>query len=129
MRIYIHLITVPCNLIVPCKSLTDKAQPNGLQAPDSLRNEIAEAVRSIEAKTPTKRPAYSPLMKGIWKLSYTDFSPAAPSSGKLGPFVGDVFQDLSQGCIERTGVSREVYTHSRCKRPINVIYVYFLENR
>ena len=33
-------------------------------------------------------------MGGFWKMSYTDFAPAAPSSGKLGPFVGDVFQDL-----------------------------------
>ena len=33
-------------------------------------------------------------MNGFWRMTYTDFSPAAPSSGQLGPFVGEVYQDL-----------------------------------
>ncbi len=33
-------------------------------------------------------------MEGFWQLVYSDFTPPAPSSGKLGPFVGAVFQDL-----------------------------------
>lgn len=35
-------------------------------------------------------------------MVYTDYSPSGPSSGQLGPFVGDVFQDLdsSKGIIK-----------------------------
>lgn len=33
-------------------------------------------------------------MNGFWRMTYTDYSPSGPSSGQLGPFVGDVFQDL-----------------------------------
>jgi hypothetical protein len=34
-------------------------------------------------------------MNGFWKMRWTNFSPAAPSSGKLGPFVGEVYQDIN----------------------------------
>lgn len=33
-------------------------------------------------------------MAGFWRLEYSDFDPPAPSSGKLGPFVGEVYQSL-----------------------------------
>eukprot|EP01035_Chromulina_nebulosa_P020277 gene20277-26322_t len=33
-------------------------------------------------------------MNGFWKLLYTDYNPPGPSSGKLGPFLGLVYQDL-----------------------------------
>ena len=41
-------------------------------------------------------------MNGFWKMIYTDFHPPALSSGKLGPFIGDVFQDLDgkQGIVK-----------------------------
>lgn len=32
-------------------------------------------------------------MDGFWRMLHTDFPPG-PSSGKLGPFTGEVFQDL-----------------------------------
>lgn len=67
---------------------------NGVKASKEQRLEIAELVKTLEASNPTRRPAYSEKMNGYWRLLYTDFSPAAPSSGQLGPFVGDVFQDL-----------------------------------
>jgi PAP_fibrillin len=69
-------------------------KPNGLEATQSQRTMISDLVSQIEALNPTPRPAYSPLMNGFWRMLYTDFSPPAPSAGKLGPFVGDVFQDL-----------------------------------
>jgi hypothetical protein len=34
-------------------------------------------------------------MNGFWRMNYTDYSPSGPSSGQLGPFIGDVFQDLN----------------------------------
>jgi PAP_fibrillin len=73
---------------------TAACQPNGLQATQSQRTRISDLVSQIEQLNPTARPAYSPLMNGFWRMLYTDFSPPAASAGKLGPFVGDVFQDL-----------------------------------
>jgi hypothetical protein len=50
----------------------------------------------------------SPLMAGFWRLLYSDFDPPAPSSGKLGPFVGSVYQDLDP----KAGVGRNMI---RCR--------------
>ena len=69
-------------------------QPNGIQATDLQREEVNRFVEGLESVNPTRKPALSPLMNGFWRMSYTDFTPAAPSSGQLGPFVGDVYQDL-----------------------------------
>lgn len=33
-------------------------------------------------------------MNGFWRLLYSDFSEKGSSGGKLGPFVGEVYQDL-----------------------------------
>lgn len=70
-------------------------QPNGIYATTKQRTEISSAVAKIENFNPTKNPASSNKMNGFWKMLYTDFSPVAASSGKLGPFVGDVYQDLN----------------------------------
>ena len=71
-------------------------------------------MKVLEKYNPTSVPAYSSKMNGMWKLLYTDFAPAAASSGKLGhsniylqipplayllihptgPFIGDVYQNL-----------------------------------
>ena len=67
--------------------------PNGLSAGPAEQRRIADLVAQIEALNPTPKPSRSPLMAGFWRMLYTDMEPA-PSSGKLGPFVGDVFQDL-----------------------------------
>uniref|UniRef100_A0A7S0NAH0 Plastid lipid-associated protein/fibrillin conserved domain-containing protein n=1 Tax=Pyramimonas obovata TaxID=1411642 RepID=A0A7S0NAH0_9CHLO len=71
----------------------EKVAPNGLIATPDDKSRIAEIVSAIEQSNPTEAPAQSPLMPGFWRMLYTDMEPA-PSSGKLGPFVGDVFQDL-----------------------------------
>ena len=78
-----------------------KVPKNGIDCPDDKKHEIARLVQQIERVNPTKSPAYSALMNGNWRMLYTDFSPAAPSSGKLGPFIGDVFQDLKSGTLRK----------------------------
>lgn len=75
-------------------SITSQCQPNGLPASPTQQQAIRSFVDEIELVNPTSNPAYSSLMNGYWKMLYTDFTPAAASSGKLGPFVGDVYQDL-----------------------------------
>ena len=72
-----------------------KYQPNGLTANKSQQLEIDAMVSILENLNRTKSPAYSPKMNGYWKLLYSDFNPPAASSGKLGPFVGSVYQDLN----------------------------------
>lgn len=74
--------------------LVDRCQPNGINALDSVRMEISSIVEDLERRNPTERPALSNRMNGFWRMHYTDFSPPATSSGKLGPFIGEVYQDL-----------------------------------
>lgn len=86
----------------------NNAPKNGVNCPNDLKIEIADLVDQMERKNPTKNPACSSLMKGSWKMMYTDFSPAAPSSGKLGPFIGDVYQDLTDGILTKTKLTKGV---------------------
>jgi hypothetical protein len=62
-------------------ALQDISQ-NGISTPTEKRAEISSLVESLETFNPTVKPALSPRMNGYWKLLYTDFSPAATSSGK-----------------------------------------------
>eukprot|EP00854_Cymbomonas_tetramitiformis_P022477 gene22477-27125_t len=70
-----------------------KVAPNGLEANADEQAKIAQLVTQLESKNPTSTPARSELMGGFWRMLYTDMEPA-PSSGKLGPFIGAVYQDL-----------------------------------
>ena len=74
--------------------LVDRCQPNGINALASVRMEISSIVEELERRNPTERPALSNRMNGFWRMHYTDFSPPATSSGKLGPLIGEVYQDL-----------------------------------
>lgn len=87
--------------------IMSRCQPNGINAVSSVRREISSIVEELEGRNPTERPALSDRMSGFWRMHYTDFSPPATSSGKLGPFIGEVYQDLyptnqtsSSGVIE-----------------------------
>ena len=82
--------------------MTDEVQPNGIGASPEQRERINELVSLLETNNPTPRPATSSMNSGRWRMVYTDYCPAGPSSGKLGPFIGDVFQQLSPelGVIE-----------------------------
>lgn len=71
-----------------------RCQPNGINVAASVRSEISIIVEELEGRNPTERPALSDRMNGFWRMHYTDFSPPATSSGKLGPFIGEVYQDL-----------------------------------
>ena len=74
--------------------LVNQCQPNGIDAQPSTRVEINSIIASLEKLNPTTTPALSEKMNGFWRMDYTDFSPPATSSGKLGPFIGEVYQDL-----------------------------------
>ena len=70
---------------------------NGNQATSSQRKEIRQIVQELKKLNPTRNPTSSALLTtqpSAWRLSYTDFDPPAPSSGRLGPFTGDVYQYL-----------------------------------
>lgn len=75
--------------------LVSSTGKNGNKATTSQRERIKNLVLEIGRVNPTKKPANSNLLSSSsWKLSYTDFDPPAPSSGRLGPFTGDVYQSL-----------------------------------
>lgn len=45
-------------------------------------------------------------MNGFWRLVYTDFDPPTTNAGKLGPFVGEVFQDLDSNIGQINNILR-----------------------
>ena len=55
--------------------------------------DICKQLEQQQPKTITPKSRQD-LMNGWWRMLYTNFAPAAPSSGQLGPLVGDVFQDI-----------------------------------
>jgi len=67
---------------------------NGINVDSVTRKEITSLVEYVESTNPTKSPALSNKMNGYWRMLYTDFDPPAESSGKVGPFTAEVFQDL-----------------------------------
>lgn len=73
------------------RSLT-KGTDNGLKASDELRESIQSVCTQIEKFNKVKDLASSPVINGKWDLWYT--TNGGGSSGKLGPFVGSVEQDM-----------------------------------
>jgi len=89
-----------------------KTGKNGASRTKEQQSNIDSYVKVLEKYNPTSSPAYSSKMNGMWRLLYTDFEPAAASSGKIGyfstrsfkyfsliksstgPFIGDVYQEL-----------------------------------
>ncbi|CAN0104171.1 unnamed protein product [Pylaiella littoralis] len=67
------------------KLCADKSEPDR-----EIR--IEEVAKELNSLNPTKKPAFSPLLAGRWRMLYSTVP--GPSSGRLGPFTGDVFQDL-----------------------------------
>lgn len=74
--------------------LQTECQPNGIKCSNQQRQQVSNLVVALESLNPTSKPALSLKMNGFWRLLYTDFSPVGTSAGQLGPFIGDVFQDL-----------------------------------
>lgn len=70
-----------------------KGTSNGIKASDEIRSEINKAVTQLEkASKPSGKLTSSPLLDGSWRLIYTEND--GSSAGKLGPFVGEVIQDV-----------------------------------
>jgi hypothetical protein len=84
----------PEESLAELNDLIAQAPKNGIDTPADLEAEIVRVCQKLELANPTKAPAKSELMNGFWRLLWTNFAPAAPSSGKLGPLVGNVYQDL-----------------------------------
>ncbi|CAB1098813.1 unnamed protein product [Ectocarpus sp. CCAP 1310/34] len=70
---------------------------NGLKATPQQRDAISKAINGLAAANPTKDITTSELATGTWDLIYTT-TPGA-SGGKLGPFIGEVQQevDIAEG--------------------------------
>lgn len=66
---------------------------NGVTADDEKRAEIALLIASLEESNPINKLTTSDLIDGDWTLLYTTND--GSSAGKLGPFVGNVFQEVS----------------------------------
>jgi hypothetical protein len=63
---------------------------NGTDADDAQRTAVAAIVADIEARNAVDAAARCDLTSTKWRLLYTDSG--GNSSGKIGPFVGDVTQ-------------------------------------
>lgn len=77
------------------QSLRDitKGTSNGIKATDDVRSKVAKIVKDLELLNDVKSIGTSPIMNGNWKLMYTTTNDG-PSSGRLGPFIGRVDQDV-----------------------------------
>lgn len=67
-----------------------KGNQNGIKCNPSQRQKVNEYVAKLEANNPTKDITSSTILNGKWKLVYT--TNEGSSAGKIGPFVGDVYQ-------------------------------------
>jgi hypothetical protein len=75
--------------------LLDGTPKNGIGTPLELQRSIKDNCDRLESINPNPKPCNDAvLLNGFWYMLYTDYSPPGPSSGKLGPFVGNVYQDL-----------------------------------
>ncbi|KAG7356867.1 plastid lipid-associated PAP/fibrillin family protein [Nitzschia inconspicua] len=91
-------------------SLTEwiaKAPKNGIDTPPDLATTIEEICQQLEEMTPNPSPTQIPsLLNGFWYMMWTNYSPAGPSSGKLGPFIGNVYQDLQ---LDDYAIARNIF--------------------
>ena len=81
------------------QDLLAQAPKNGIDTPPELVQQIVDVCTQLEQVNPNPKPCQRPasiesLLNGFWYLQWTNYGPPGPSSGKLGPFVGNVYQDL-----------------------------------
>jgi PAP_fibrillin len=87
--------TVTDILFTKLRADIQKAPKNGINTPKVLELEILRVCEALRSSNPTPNPALNKqMMNGFWKMLWTNFSPASPSTGKLGPFIGTVYQDI-----------------------------------
>ena len=68
---------------------------NGIKATENSRVAINAAVRKLEKANQVRKLASTEKLEGSWKLVYTTND--GSSAGKLGPFIGDVVQNIDLG--------------------------------
>jgi len=71
---------------------SSKGTKNGITASTEIRNNISEYVKELEKINPTKALTSDSALQGTWRLLYTTNS--GSSAGKLGPFIGEVEQEI-----------------------------------
>jgi PAP_fibrillin len=74
-----------------------KNKDNGIKASPQDKASILELAKRLEKFNPSSNIATSAKMDGEWFLVYT--SNAGSSAGKLGPFVGQVVQDIDMKSV------------------------------
>jgi hypothetical protein len=72
---------------------SSKGTKNGITASTEIRNNISEYVKELEKINPTKALTSDSALQGTWRLLYTTNS--GSSAGKLGPFIGEVEQEIN----------------------------------
>jgi hypothetical protein len=79
---------------------------NGVNASEETKAEVRSIAKRLVETNPTAKPASSGAdngaLDGLWELIYTDVQ--GQSSGKLGPFIGFVTQEVK--------VSRDLYKNN-----------------
>eukprot|EP00808_Paulinella_micropora_P017424 g1031.t1 len=76
----------------PLLDLLARLPPNGIGVSNATRAQVMGLIKALERENPELEPGFSVLQRGMWKMLYSDVS--GPSSGQLGPFKGEVFQQL-----------------------------------
>mmetsp|Transcript_8009 Transcript_8009/g.20093 ORF Transcript_8009/g.20093 Transcript_8009/m.20093 type:complete len:355 (+) Transcript_8009:150-1214(+) len=114
--------TTTASLLDKLESWIHQAPKNGISTPPEIESKIVnicERLEALDAGSSAKRqqqPSSSSqyvddFINGFWKLRWSNYIPAGPSSGKIGPFVGDVYQDLKLE-LEDVTVSKKPPTGS-----------------
>jgi len=82
-------------LLEQLEARIQEAPKNGIDTPKELEEDIVAICESLEKLNPTKSPVQkTDMMNGFWKLRWTNLANSGPSNGKLGPILGDVYQDI-----------------------------------
>jgi hypothetical protein len=129
--------------------LIAQAPKNGIDTPFSLEQDIQQVCHQLADINPNPKPccvtlpkssttqndggplswtsssssSSSLLLNGFWYMLWTNYSPAGPSSGKLGPFVGNVYQELilvtdDESTAANTTTASTAHTNSAVARNI-----------
>jgi hypothetical protein len=106
-------------LLQKLHSLIERAPQNGIETPTELQLQIKDLCTQLQQVNPNPKPCLAPsLLNGFWYMLYTDYSPPGPSSGKLGPFVGNVYQEIDLD----EGVARNIFRLQNSLLPVlNII--------
>lgn len=71
-----------------------KGTSNGIKASSNQKQIISDNVKLLEKQNKITKISSSPKLNGTWQLLYT--TNEGSSAGKVGPFIGNVFQIIDQ---------------------------------